>query len=108
MTDTGGTPLARFSAMPLRQRAVVAVALIAALLAVTVAMGIDRSPNSGELLPSQREVIDDLAADGLCANLQVIIDEAELDRGIPFTDSAQSDALIEYTQRAMNRIGCDD
>jgi hypothetical protein len=108
MTDTGGTPLARLAAVPLRQRAIVAALLVVGLLLVAVAVGIDRSSSSGELLPSQREAIDELAAGGHCANLQVIIDEAEFELGIPFTDSGQANALIAYTSAAMDRIGCDD
>ncbi len=108
VTGAGGTPFARIAAMPLRQRAMVAAALFAALLAFAVAASIDRSPSSGELLPSQQEAIDDLAAGGHCANLQVVIDEAELDRAMPFTDNTQADALIAYTLDAMDRIGCDD
>ena len=78
-----------------------------ALLAVAMAMSIDRDSSSDELLPSQREAIDQFAADGHCANLQVIIDDAEFDLGVPFTDNGQANALIDYTTAAMERAGCD-
>jgi hypothetical protein len=104
----GDTPLGGFAAMSFRQRAVVAATLIGALIALTVATNIDRSSGSGELLPEQREVVDGLAADGSCANLQVIVDKAESDRGVPFTDPANTDALIDYTRNAMAQVGCND
>ena len=104
----GDAPLGGFAAMPLRQRAVIAAVLIGALIALTVAANIDRSSGSGELLPEQREVVDGFAAGGSCANLQVIVDKAELDRGVPFVDRANIDALIDYTREAMARVGCND
>lgn len=105
----GSSPISRFTTMPVRQRAVVAGVLIAALVAYVAATNIDRGTGSVDLLPEQRAVIESLAADGRCADLQVLIDDAETDRGVPFTDrSERAGALIHYTRVVMGSIGCTD
>lgn len=104
-----GSPLTRLTTMPLRQRAVVAASLVVALVALVIATNLDRTPGSDPLHPSQRATVDALAEDGRCAQLRVVLDDARVERSVPFADRArQADALIDYTLDAMDRAGCPD